>query len=149
MCRVIFWQCLVSWLAPAWARLLSHLITMVAWDRSYHSDLMLLQAFHPMAPQLSKKLCSHWLKFFATVSCQQVMSCQQVIRVGGCERVFTLVRWRQVRLSCIKWRSTFFLYFFVRPWVSPGLGPEYLVLVLVVLEYLISVLVLVLRPLGT
>ena len=32
---------------------------------------------------------------------------------------------------------------------STGLGPEYLVLVLVVLEYLISVLVLVLRPLGT
>ena len=32
---------------------------------------------------------------------------------------------------------------------QPGLGPEYLVLVLVVLEYLISVLVLVLRPLGT
>ena len=38
-----------------------------------------------------------------------------VSRVGGCERVFTPVRWRQVRLSCIKWRSTFFLYFFVRP----------------------------------
>ena len=36
-------------------------------------------------------------------------------RVGGCERVFTPVRWRQVRLSCKKWRSTFFLYFFVRP----------------------------------
>ena len=35
-------------------------------------------------------------------------------RVGGCERVFTPIRWRQVRLSCIKWRSTF-LYFFVRP----------------------------------
>ena len=35
--------------------------------------------------------------------------------------------------------------------LQPGLGPEYLVLVLVVLEYLISVLVLVLvlRPLGT
>ena len=34
---------------------------------------------------------------------------------------------------------------------TSGLGPEYLVLVLVVLEYLISVLVLVLvlRPLGT
>ena len=30
-----------------------------------------------------------------------------------------------------------------------GLGPEYLVLVIVVLEYLISVLVLILRPLGT
>ena len=39
----------------------------------------------------------------------------QVGRVGGCERVFTPVRWRQVWLSCIKWRSTFFLYFFVRP----------------------------------
>ena len=36
------------------------------------------------------------------------------IRVGGCEKVFTPVRWRQVGLSCIKWRSTFFLYFFVR-----------------------------------
>ena len=33
-------------------------------------------------------------------------------RVGGCERVFTPVRWRQVRLLCVKWRSTFFLYFF-------------------------------------
>ena len=32
-------------------------------------------------------------------------------RVGGCERVFTPVRWRQVRLSCIKWRSTFFYIF--------------------------------------
>ena len=41
---------------------------------------------------------------------------KQASRVGGgCERVFTPVRWRQVRLSCIKWRSTFFLYFFVRP----------------------------------
>ena len=37
---------------------------------------------------------------------------KQASRVGGCERVFTPVRWRQVRLSCIKWRSTFFLYFF-------------------------------------
>ena len=35
-----------------------------------------------------------------------------VSRVGGCERVFTPVRWRQVRLSCIKWRSTFFSIFF-------------------------------------
>ena len=42
-------------------------------------------------------------------------SVQDTSRVGGCERVFTPVRWRQVRLSCIKWRSTFFLYFFVRP----------------------------------
>ena len=32
---------------------------------------------------------------------------KQASRVGGCERVFTPVRWRQVRLSCIKWRSTF------------------------------------------
>ena len=32
-------------------------------------------------------------------------------RVGGCERVFTPIRWRQVRLSCIKWRSTFFYIF--------------------------------------
>ena len=40
---------------------------------------------------------------------------KQASRVGGCERVFTPVRWRQVRLSCIKWRSTFFLYYFVRP----------------------------------
>ena len=30
--------------------------------------------------------------------------------MGGCERVFTPVRWRQVRLSCIKWRSTFFFF---------------------------------------
>ena len=37
---------------------------------------------------------------------------KQASRVGGCERVFTPVRWRQVRLSCIKWRSTFFFYIF-------------------------------------
>ena len=36
---------------------------------------------------------------------------KQASRVGGCERVFTPVRWRQVRLSCIKWRSTFFYIF--------------------------------------
>ena len=47
--------------------------------------------------------------------CQGITSTMIIIRVGGCERVFTPVRWRQVRLSCIKWRSTFFLYFFVRP----------------------------------
>ena len=41
---------------------------------------------------------------------------KQASRVGGCERVFTPVRWRQLRLSCIKWRSNFFfLYLFVRP----------------------------------
>ena len=45
---------------------------------------------------------------------------KQASRVGVCERVFTPVRWRQVWLSCIKWRSTFFLYFFVRPSFGQG-----------------------------
>ena len=40
-----------------------------------------------------------------------VLSLSVVRGVGGCERVFTPVRWRQVRLSCIKWRSTFFYIF--------------------------------------
>ena len=35
----------------------------------------------------------------------------KILEWGGCERVFTPVRWRQVRLSCIKWRSTFFYIF--------------------------------------
>ena len=37
--------------------------------------------------------------------------CNKYIVGWGCEGVFTPVRWRQVRLSCIKWRSTFFYIF--------------------------------------
>ena len=44
-------------------------------------------------------------------------------RVGGCERVFTPIRWRQVRLSCIKWRSTF-LYFFRASVVRSAVRPQ-------------------------
>ena len=36
---------------------------------------------------------------------------KQASRVGVCEKAFTPVHWRQVGLSCIKWRSTFFYIF--------------------------------------
>ena len=52
-----------------------------------------------------------WKGYESTQTQTQTNFIQHKCRVGVCERVFTPVRWRQVRLSCIKWRSTFFYIF--------------------------------------
>ena len=81
----------------------------------YVPNYMLLPQFAVSGPFWSLNsstisLIGHEITFLSSVYWNQI-NLHITIRVGGGERVFTPVRWRQVWLSCIKWRSTFFYIF--------------------------------------